>query len=281
MSISTSSINSSLAKAPIGIFDSGIGGMTVAHAIHELLPNEKIRYFGDTAHLPYGDKSKESITQYSKRITEFLLEKGAKVIVIACNSASAAAYEEVKNVAGSRALVLNVIDPVVDYINLNYNNTTIGLIGTKQTVLSGAYEKRIVNLNKGITVKSLATPLLVPVIEEGFCNTTISNEAVREYLSRETLSGIQSLILGCTHYPLLKKEIEDYYKSQLDVLDSANIVAEALKQILIANNLEAKNEDANLDKAHHFYVSDYTAAFEESTRIFFGEKIRLEHVQIW
>ena len=159
--------------APIGIFDSGIGGLTLAHAITELMPNENIVYFGDTAHLPYGDKSATAIQAYSLKICNFLMEKQCKLILIACNSASAAAYDLVKTYVGTKAIVVNVIDPVIDYLDQNWEGKTIGLIGTKQTVNSGIYATKAEALGKNIHIKSLATPLLAPMIEEGFFNNVI------------------------------------------------------------------------------------------------------------
>src|SRR6478752_249486 len=192
-----------LKNLPIGIFDSGIGGLTVAHAITRILPNEQLIYFGDTAHLPYGDKSTAAIQAYSVKICDLLIRQRCKVILIACNSASAAAYELVREYVGSKAKVMNVIDPVVDYIKEHYNGKTIGLIGTKQTVLSNVYKKKVDALSKNIDLKSLATPLLAPMIEEGFFDNNISESIITSYLSDASLSGIEALILGCTHYPLI------------------------------------------------------------------------------
>ena len=264
-------------SAPIGIFDSGIGGLTVAHAVTRLLPNENIIYFGDTAHLPYGDKSATAIQAYSIKICNVLLQQKCKVILIACNSASAAAYELVKEYVGSKAKVMNVIDPVVAFLGENYANKTIGLIGTKQTVNSNIYRKKIDFLEKGITLKSLATPLLAPMIEEGFFNHNISESIINEYLQNATLDDIEALILGCTHYPLIKKQINQYYDGKVTVLDTSEIVAKSLYDYLENNHL------LNEMNAHirHFYVSDYTQSFETSTKIFFGEQIRLQHYPLW
>jgi glutamate racemase len=262
---------------PIGIFDSGIGGLTIAHAVTTLLPNENITYFGDTAHLPYGDKSSSAIQAYSIKICNVLLQQKCKVILIACNSASAAAYELVREYVGSKAKVINVIDPVIDYLSITYTEKTIGLIGTKQTVNSNIYKKKIDNLEKGITLKSLATPLLAPMIEEGFFNNNISESIIEEYLHHAELDNIEALILGCTHYPLIKKQIENYYQGKVNVLDTSEIVAKALETYL------SKNKMLNMMNSHikHFYVSDYTNSFETSTKIFFGEQIHLEHYPLW
>ncbi|MDJ1484153.1 glutamate racemase [Cytophagaceae bacterium YF14B1] len=263
---------------PIGIFDSGIGGLTVAQAVTKALPHESIVYFGDTAHLPYGDKSAAAIQAYSVKICDVLLKQNCKMILIACNSASAAAYELVKEYVGSKAKVLNVIDPVVQYAGQQFASQTIGLIGTKQTVFSKVYEKKIKALKKKVTLKSLATPLLAPMIEEGFFNNTISYSVIEKYLQDSHLNDIQALILGCTHYPLIKKEIEQLYKNSIQIIDTSEIVAEAVKESLRTENLLS----ASTAKAtQHFFVSDYTQSFEASTRIFFNKKVHLEQYKLW
>jgi glutamate racemase len=262
---------------PIGVFDSGIGGLTVAQAIVNVLPNERLIYFGDTAHLPYGDKSTAAIQAYAVKICDLLLRQRCKVILIACNSASAAAYELVKEYVGSKARVLNVIDPVTRYIGETYPGRTIGLIGTKQTVNSNVYRKKVDALDLDITLKSHATPLLAAMIEEGFFNDSISESVIHAYLSDPDLEGIEALILGCTHYPLIKKQIENYYQGRVDVLDASQIVAQHVKAFLEANGLASEK----LTGDHTFYVSDFTRSFEESTRIFFKRKVHLEHYPLW
>jgi glutamate racemase len=162
-----------------------------------------------------------------------------------------------------------VIDPVVEYLSLNYSKKTIGIIGTKQTVNSNIYRKKIDALQKDITLKSLATPLLAPMIEEGFFNNNISESIIHEYLKNVELEGIEALILGCTHYPLIKTQIENYYKGKVSVLDTSEIVAKSLEKYLVDNHIKT------------FYVSDYTTSFETSTKIFFGEQIHLEHYPLW
>jgi glutamate racemase len=264
-------------SAPIGIFDSGIGGLTVAHAVTNLLPNESIIYFGDTAHLPYGDKSASAIQAYSIKICNLLMQQKCKVILIACNSASAAAYELVKEYMGSKAKVLNVIDPAVKYLGENYANKTVGLIGTKQTINSNIYKKKTDALGKNIDLKSLATPLLAPMIEEGFFNNQISETVINQYLNDVSLIAIEALVLGCTHYPLIKTQIEAFYKGKVSVLDTSEIVAMALKDYLSDEKLLNQNSNPT----QHFYVSDYTASFEASTKVFFGENVKLEHYPLW
>ncbi len=264
-------------NAPIGIFDSGIGGLTVARAVKAVLPDEQLIYFGDTAHLPYGDKSTAAIQAYSVKITDFLLSKGCKVVLIACNSASAAAYDLVKEYTGSRARVFNVIDPAVGFVREQYKNTCVGLIGTKQTVNSGVYSGKIHSQTPNIDFRSLATPLLVPLIEEGFVNNEISHGIIKQYLDDPSLSGIEALILGCTHYPIIKKEIVALLGEDVKVIDSAETVAKALKGFLDYHQLAASARPGE----DQFYVSDFTPAFESITKTFFGEKVHLDNYRLW
>ena len=265
-------------QAPIGIFDSGIGGLTVAHAIRKILPYESLIYFGDTAHLPYGDKSEAAVQAYSVKIADVLLARGCKIIVIACNSASSAAYELLKEYVGSRAKVVNVIDPMVSFVKEKFSETKIGLIGTKRTVQSNIYARKIEELAQGIEIASLATPLLVPMIEEGFFNNKISSEIIDQYLSDELLQNIEGLILGCTHYPLVKNQIEKCYQGKVQVLDSSEITALYLKERLaefdILNDHEGEPDD-------RFLVSDYTESFEASTKLFFNQRVHLEKYALW
>lgn len=262
--------------SPIGIFDSGIGGLTVAHAIKKLLPNESMIYFGDTAHLPYGEKSEAAIQAYSIKIADVLLKKGCKVIVIACNSASSAAYELLKEYVRKDAHIIDVINPMVTLVASRFSGKTVGLIGTRRTVQSGVYAQKINDTDKGITLHSLATPLLVPMIEEGFFNNKISLEIIAQYLNDPSLQAIDALILGCTHYPLIKKQIEQFYNGKVSVLDSSEVVASALKEYLDKNDLLNHG-----DAFHQFMVSDYTESFEASARLFFHESVQLEKHPLW
>jgi len=265
-------------NAPIGIFDSGIGGLTVAHAIRKQLPNESFVYFGDTAHLPYGDKSPESIRHYAARISSFLLEMKCKAVVIACNTASAHAFKTVLDVCGPEIPVINVVDPVAEYTATHYSDCKVGVIGTKGTIQSRVYVTRIEKLNKSLKVLSNATPLLAPMIEEGFYNNQISQTIINSYLSKRTFGGIKALILGCTHYPLIRKEVDHFYKKKIEIIDSATVVAMAVESAL--NERKMLNPGKTQSKLR-FFVSDYTDAFEKSTRIFFREKIELEEARIW
>ncbi len=258
---------------PIGIFDSGVGGLTVAKEIKRLLPNEDLIYFGDTKHLPYGEKSREAIVGYSTKITNFLLEKNCKAIVIACNSATANALQEVVELVADRVPVIDVINPVAEKVSYEIHNN-VGVIATKATVNSGLYKKSIRKHNKFIKVDELATPLLVPAIEEGFKNHPITHSIIYNYLSNSKLKNIETLILGCTHYPLLIDEIKQYYGNRVRVIDSPNIVANQLKMILDKHNL--LNEE-NHKPTYHFFLSDITKNFEKISKKFFGKSIDLEH----
>jgi len=262
---------------PIGIFDSGIGGLTVANAIRKILPNEQIIYFGDTAHMPYGDKSPEAIKFYSLKIAKFLLDKNCKLILIACNTASAHAYHELVHFLGDKVPIINVIDPVVNAMISKGKYKKIGVIGTKSTIRSDIYAKKFKLIDQNIEISSLATPLLAPMIEEGFFNNNISNTVINSYLNSPKLKKIDSLILACTHYPLIKPEISSFYGGKVDIVNTAEIVAEDLKDRLTKLNL--LNDGPA--KRHQFYVSDYTPSFAKSTRLFFGEKIHLSYKPIW
>lgn len=264
-------------KFPIGVFDSGIGGLTVACAINKLLPQEQLIYFGDTAHLPYGDKSTAAIQAYTIKVCDVLLKQHVKVIVIACNSASSSAYDLAKAYVGSRAIVINVIDPLIKYVSENFESVRIGLIGTKRTVHSNVYKSKIDLLNKNIDLVSLSTPLLAPMIEEGFYENKISKHIVSEYLNHLTLKGINSLILGCTHYPLIKDEINTFYQGKINVLDSSEIIANHLVDVLKENNLLSHS----LERQHEFFVSDFTLSFQKSTEQFFGQSVVLQLYKLW
>ena len=265
------------AEQPIGIFDSGVGGLTVAHSIQSLLPREKIIYFGDTFHLPYGDKSSDSVRYYSRRISDFLLEKKCKTVLIACNTASSSAYDEVVEHVAGRALVLNVVDPVVSLVSKRHVDGKVGVIGTKGTINSRTYETKIRKENASLEVISMATPLFVPMIEEGFIYDDISNAIIRAYLTDTRFTGIHTMILGCTHYPIIKRQIEKLFNFNVDVIDAANIVAQELKTKLEELELMRTGKPAR----HEFYISDYTPFFEKIAKMFFESTVHLEHLDFW
>lgn len=263
-------------EQPIGVFDSGVGGLTVANAIKQILPGESLIYFGDTAHLPYGDKSAEAIRYYSEKITQFLLEHDAKIILVACNSASASAFDSLKKEFSDKTILIDVIDPVVEYLSRRRYNK-IGVIGTKRTISSGTYEKKINETSPSTSVISMATPLLVPMIEEGFIFDDISNAIIRSYLTTDSLAGIEALILGCTHYPIIKNQISKFFNFNVDIVDSGRVVS-----LIVKNVLEKKNllNDSGIVK-DQFFISDYTPYFEKIARMFFEGEINLKKADIW
>lgn len=261
---------------PIGIFDSGIGGLTIAHAIVKQLPHENIVYFGDTAHLPYGDKSATTIQAYSIKIVNMLLQQQCKCILIACNSASAAAYELVKEYVADQAIVMNVIDPIIHLIHDRYPQKNLGLIGTRQTVNSNVYKKKIDNLSCEIQLNSVATNILAAAIEE-FGNGKAIDGLLEEYLGHASLKNLDALILACTHYPIVKEKIAKYFDHKVEIIDPSDTVAHAVQKLLAEENL--LNQSGIGTK--QFYVSDYTESFSAGTRLFFDETISLEHYPLW
>lgn len=264
-----------MSKNPIGIFDSGIGGLTIAHAIKNKLPNESLIYFGDTKHLPYGEKSEQAIKDYSLKIAEFLKKNNCKAIIIACNSASSTAYYHIKKNINSIP-IYNVIDPIVSFISKKYFNKKIGVIGTKATIQSGIYENKILEKNSSLSVASLETPLLAPMIEEGFFNQEISSTIIKNYLNDKKLDKIDILVLACTHYPLIQNEIISFY-NKIDVIDSSEIIADYIHEELYKSKLL---NQANKTK-FNFIISNFTESFSKSANVFFKENISLEENDIW
>ncbi|MDQ8039456.1 MAG: glutamate racemase [Rickettsiella sp.] len=266
---------------PIGIFDSGIGGLTVAKAITQYLPKEAIVYFGDTAHAPWGDKSAAAIQAYSIKICHMLLQQDCKLILIACNSASAVAHELVKEYVGGQAIVVDVVDPMIDYLGKTYVDKTIGLIGTKQTIQSNVYSKKLDQRGINIQLNTLATPLLVPLIEEGSSNQGIIRDAIKSYLSEPVLCGLDALVLGCTHYPLIKEFIQQFYREKGDktvIIDSTDIVAKLVKEMLENKGILSNRQLISQKKC---YISDYTVAFSDLARLFFKGAVTLEKYRLW
>jgi glutamate racemase len=209
-----------------------------------------------------------------------LLKQDCKLILIACNSASAAAYELVKEYIGSKAIVMNVIDPTVRLLKDQYAHKRIGLIGTRQTVNSHIYKKKLDDISASIQLSACATNLLASAIEE-FGNHAVIEALLHEYLSTPTLKNIDALVLACTHYPVIKERIQKQYEAisqrKIDIIDSSEIVALAVKKQLDKNNLH--NDNGNSNK--HFYLSDYTESFASNAALFFGDDITLEHYPLW
>lgn len=257
---------------PIGVFDSGLGGLTVVKALQKLLPSESIVYFGDTARVPYGNKSKELIIEYSNEITNFLIKNDAKLIVVACNTASALALDTLKkNVS---VPVLGVINPGAREATKATLNKHIGIIGTVATVNSGAYENAICDIDKSIIISAQACPLFVPLAEEGWLEGDVVEKIAAHYLTPLNEKEIDTLILGCTHYPLLKNVITNQVDEKTILIDSAEAVArEVHVQLSIFDLLNNIGQKGLLT----CYVTDIPMRFETVGKRFLGSS--LDNVQ--
>lgn len=261
---------------PIGIFDSGIGGLTVVKEITKRLPNEDIVYLGDTARVPYGTKSSDTVIAYSKSNADFLISQGVKLLVIACNTASAFALGSLKELLDIP--VIGVLEPGAKKAVKTTINNTIGVIGTPSTIKSAAYTKEINRLNPDTRVFSQPCPLFVPLAEEGWVDDPVSEQIAERYLSNLIKNNIDTLILGCTHYPLLKSMIQKVAGNDITLVDSAEEVSmeidQTLKSIGILNETENKGNK-------HFYLTDVSDTFVSIASTFLGESIeKIEHVDL-
>lgn len=253
---------------PIGVFDSGIGGLTVVKEILKVLPNESIIYLGDTARVPYGTRSKEVICKFALELTNFLLRKKVKCLVVACNTISATSLEEIKKI--SPVAVIGVIDPTVRKAVTITKNKKIGIIGTTGTINSKAYENTIYKLDTKIRVVSVACPLLVPIAEEGFSQHEATKMIVKDYLANLRHLSIDTLILGCTHYPLLESVIQEVVGKNVVLIDSAKLTAQALKKLLKEKDLFVKNKKKKLE----FFVTDAPERVFDVAGRFFGSELK-------
>ena len=220
---------------PIGVFDSGIGGLTVVSALRTLLPDESIFYLGDTARVPYGGKSETTVQRYSLEIAAILLEEKAKTVVVACNTASALALAQLEK--SLPVTVTGVILPGARAAIARTRTGHVGVIGTRATIKSGAYERALRSLNPDVRVTARACPLLVPLIEEGWLESTITDEIILQYLEPLVEEGIDTLVLGCTHYPLLRNAIARLLGDGIALVDSAENCASAVRELLVRENL--------------------------------------------
>jgi glutamate racemase len=248
-----------LKKQPIGIFDSGIGGLTVFKEIRKQFPQEDIIYFGDTARVPYGPKSPQTVLNYSVQNARFLLQNGAKIIVVACNTSASVALQKLREILPIP--IIGVIQPGAAHATSVTQNRKIGIIGTEGTIRSDAYSHAIKNIDPKIQVFSKACPLLVSLVEEGWEEHQISELIIREYLQDLQQQDIDTLVLGCTHYPILKKAIGKIVGKNIKLVDSAEAVAANLKEML-------PNPETETDGSNKFYVSDNEDKFRQiATRI--------------
>lgn len=247
-------------SAPVGVFDSGVGGLTVAREIMRQLPNENIVYFGDTARVPYGSKSKDNIIRYSRQIINFLKTKNVKAIVIACNTASALALDVVREEIDIP--IIGVVEPGARAALEVTQTKKIGVIGTEATIRSAMYEKIIQGHDSEATVIGKACPLFVPLVEEGFAKHKVTEEIIDYYLASLLETDIDSLILGCTHYPLLRSRIREYVGDRITLVNPAYETAMDLKKLLENSNMENTGEGQE-HASYSFYVSDAADKFKQ------------------
>lgn len=243
--------------APIGVFDSGVGGLTVAREIMRQLPDENIVYFGDTARVPYGSKSKENIIRFSRQITRFLETKNVKAIVVACNTASALALDVIQKEFD--VPIIGVVVPGARAAVYETRNHKIGVVGTEATIKSKMYTKTITQMDPEAEVVGKSCPLFVPLVEEGFAKHKITEEVIDIYLKEMKESDIDTLILGCTHYPLLRSRIIKYFGEKVHIVNPAYETAMDLKEVLKKHGIV--NDSGNLNK-YEFYVSDAAEKFK-------------------
>lgn len=260
-------------KKPIGIFDSGVGGLTVYKAIRAAFPEEDLIYFGDTARVPYGPKSRNTIIEYSVQNSRFLLQKGIKILIVACNTSSAVALPELKKLTGIP--IIGVIEPGAEMAARLTQNKRIGVIGTEGTVRSEAYSQAIRSIIPGAEVFSQACPLFVPLVEEGWLDHPATRQIVHAYLDCYKDQNIDTLVLGCTHYPLLKEVIGQVLGPQIGLVDSAEAIARYLKTLLPA-------EYDGLAGTDKFFVSDNEDKFAQiAGRILGTQPSQLQRVRLF
>ena len=258
-----------LHRRPIGVFDSGIGGLTVAKSLFELLPNENIIYLGDTARLPYGSKSKETVILYSIECLKFLLSKNVKMIVVACNTASSVAVPFLQKI--TKIPITGVIAPGAKAAINKTKNNKIGVIGTLGTISSKSYNKQIKKFDIKPEIYSQSCSLFVQLAEDGWTDNTIAYLTAKEYLQNLKISGVDTLILGCTHYPILKKTIRKAIGKNIKLIDSGEETAKEVKIFLEKNSLLNAQKKAGV---HKFFVTDFPNNFKTISERFLGRKMK-------
>lgn len=263
----------SQASQPIGVFDSGLGGLSIVKALRRTLPNESIVYFGDIARLPYGIKSQKQIIQFSIQNVKFLIKQRAKVIIVACNSSSSAAYSILKS--KFKLPIIDVIQPAASEAAARSKSKRIGVIATQATVDTQAYEKTLTSLDAAIEVYSRSCPMFVPMVEEGWLEGKIPEQIVAHYLEPIKKKDVDTLMLGCTHYPLLEKTIQSYMGNKVKLVDSASSTVENLKQCLKEKKwLNPKRSKGALK----IFVSDKPRNFIRVGERFLGEELKFVKV---
>jgi glutamate racemase len=278
---------------PIGIFDSGVGGLTIYRALHERLPSERYVYLGDTARVPYGTKSLATVERYAIENARFLEARGIKLLVVACNTASALALPAIRG--SVRVPVVGMIGPGARAVVRESAGGRIGVIATESTVRSGAYGRAINRLAPGVEVSERACPLFVPLAEEGWAETDVARAVAEEYLRELRERGVSALVMGCTHYPILRRVIQEAVGSGVRLIDSGDAAAEAVESLIEAEGLRrtATQELRDLreagarerflcDDLDHFYVTDAEERFAHVAERFLGSAPRrLEAVEVW
>lgn len=258
---------------PIGIFDSGVGGLTVFDALARACPSESLVYFGDTGRYPYGVRSKRVIVEYSRQIAGFLERQGCKFLVVACNSASSLALEETRASAGVE--VIGVIEPGAAAAVRATRNGHVGIIGTEATIRSESYTRAIHAIEPDIRISAAACPLFVALAEEGYSGKPATRLVAQEYLAPLVEAGVDALVLGCTHYPLLKSDIASVMESGVELIDSATEVARVVRDSLVTRNHHSERSDV---AEHAFYVSDTPERFARVGRRFLGYEVAPVHL---
>ncbi len=248
------------ASSPIGVFDSGVGGLTVAREIMRQMPNEKIIYFGDTARVPYGNKSKDTVTRFSQQIVRFLKTFDVKTIVVACNTASAYALEELEK--ESDIPIIGVVKPGAKTACEVTKNGKIGVIATEATISSKIYSRYITELNEDVTIYGKACPLFVPLIEEGLLIDPVTDEIARRYLNELIDLDIDTLIMGCTHYPLIRSTLGRIIGEDVNLVNPAYETALELKELLQEKDLLNPKSPTLGENQYQFYVSDKAEKFK-------------------
>ena len=250
-----------LCNAPIGVFDSGVGGLTVAREIMRQLPNERIVYFGDTARVPYGSKSKETVTRFSRQIVRFLQMQDVKAIVVACNTASAYALDELEHEVDIP--IIGVVKPGAKTAIEATHNGKIGVIATQATIGSGIYKRYIEENDTNVSVVEKACPLFVPLVEEGLWEDPVTDEIARRYLSELIDIDIDTLILGCTHYPLIRSTVGKIMGDKVTLVNPAYETARELKELLEKEDLESDKRPELGTELYRFFVSDAAEKFQK------------------
>ncbi|MEW6212737.1 MAG: glutamate racemase [Acidobacteriota bacterium] len=268
--------NLNLKDRPIGIFDSGVGGLTVFRALERLLPNESLIYLGDTARIPYGTRSVETVQRYSLEVASFILSKQVKAIVIACNTASALAADFLRS--RFDLPIIGVIRPGARRAVEETRSLSVGVIGTEATIASGAYQRAIHNINPEIEVIAAACPLFVPLAEEGWTDHAVTEMVAREYLARMHDSPADALVLGCTHYPILRPVIERVMGEKIRCIDSGEAVAMEVARQMEESGLARESREPRTES---FYVTDSAARFRRVAELFLGRPlVSLEVVEL-